>query len=254
MFIAKNHPIKHKFIDIIPKGVLNEINNYKNNLQRIPFVLNGVEYYNLNSSKKYQVCPYNKNQVICEYNVPSRQDLELKLKFHQDAKKYWKTFPLEKKYDIFLKAAELIGGKYRDKVLASTILGQGKNIYQAEIDAICESIDFLNFNVQFHQELMKEQPISPGKDFNMSSWRSLNGFVSSISPFNFTAIGVNLATAPLLMGNTVMWKPSDYSILSNYLMYEIMVEAGMPKKILNFVPGCPETFMDIITNSKDLGG
>ena len=254
MFIAKNHPIKHKFIDIIPKGVLNEINNYKNNLQRIPFVLNGIEYYGLNSSKKYQVCPYNKNQVICEYNVPSRNNLELAIEFNNNAKKYWKTFPLEKKYDIFFKAAELIGGKYRDKVLASTIFGQGKNIYQAEIDAVCESIDFLNFNVQFHQELMKEQPISPGKDFNMSSWRSLNGFVSSISPFNFTAIGINLATAPLLMGNTVMWKPSDYSILSNYLMYEIMVEAGMPKKVLNFVPGCPETFMDTITNSKDLGG
>lgn len=251
-FLAKNHPIKHNFIDKIPKGVLNEIKNYKNNLQRIPLVLNGIEYYDLN--KNYQICPYDKNQFVCEYNVANNEDLKHTIKHHHNAKKYWKLFPLEKKYDIFLKAAELIGGKYRDKVLASTILGQGKNIFQAEIDAVCESIDFLNFNVQFHQELMREQPISPGKDINQSSWGSLNGFVASISPFNFTAIGLNLATAPLLMGNTVMWKPSDNSILSNYLMYEIMAEAGMPKEVLNFVPSNPNIFMDKITESKDLGG
>jgi len=252
MYLAKNHPIKHKFIDKIPKGVLQEINNYKNNIQKVPLVINGIEI--TQNPKKYQTSPYNKNQIIAEYNVFQKEDLTNAIETHQKAKQHWKLFPLEKKYEIFLKAADLIGGKYRNQVLASTILGQGKNIFQAEIDAVCESIDFLTFGVQFHQELMREQPISPGEDFNKSSWRSLNGFVTAISPFNFTAIGLNLAATPLLMGNSVIWKPSDYSILSNYLMYEILIEAGIPKEILNFVPGCPQTLMEIITKSKDLGG
>lgn len=249
---CKNVDINFSYIDKIPKKVKEEIDILKKSTTQIPLVINGEKIYTMNT--KIQFSPYNKHQPVCNYNVANLKHIKSAIKSSQQSIKNWKEIPLNKKYDIFSKASELIVGKYYNKLLATTMLGQGKNIYQAEIDAICELADFINFNIKYHQELHQEQPISVNHELNKSSWTGLNGFVGSITPFNFTAIAGHLATAPLLMNNPVVWKPSDSSILSNYLIYEIMVEAGMPEDAIQFVPSNPELFLDTCLESRDFAG
>jgi 1-pyrroline-5-carboxylate dehydrogenase len=146
--------------------------------------------------------------------------------------------PFADRAAIFLKAADLIGGKYRYDIMAATMLGQGKNAWQAEIDAAAELCDFLRFNVQYAQELYAQQPVhnSPGV-WNRVEYRPLEGFVYAVTPFNFTAIAGNLPGAPALMGNVVLWKPSPSAIASNWLVYQILLEAGLPPNVIQFVPG-----------------
>ncbi len=138
--------------------------------------------------------------------------------------------PWNDRASIFLKAADLLSGKWRYKVMAATMLGQGKNAWQAEIDAAAELIDFLRFNVKYANELYSLQPPMNSKGvWNRSEYRPLEGFVFAVTPFNFTAIGGNLAAAPALFGNCVLWKPSPSAVLSNYLVYQVLEEAGLPK-------------------------
>ena len=153
---------------------------------------------------------------------------------------------------IFLKAADLISGKYRYELVALTMLGQGKNAWQAEIDAAAELCDFLRFNVQYAQELYAQQPVhnSPGV-WNRVEYRPLEGFVYAISPFNFTAIGGNLPCAPALMGNVVVWKPSPSAIASNYLIYRILLEAGLPSNVIQFIPGDAVEVTSIVLSHRD---
>ena len=140
-----------------------------------------------------------------------------------------------------------------DQMLAY-VLSQNKTVYEAEIDAINELVDFLRFNSYYYQQLLDKQPLNVDKNIrNTSVYNPLNGFVAAITPFNFTAIGGNLASAPLLFGNSVFWKPSDSSILSNYLFYEILLEANLPDNILNFTPMDPLQFSKTVLNHKDLG-
>lgn len=141
-------------------------------------------------------------------------------------------------------------------MLASTMLGQGKNIYQAEIDSAGEMADFLRFNAFYAKELVKYKPISekPKEILNHYRHRGLEGFVAAISPFNFTAIGGNLAAAPVLMGNVVLWKPSDTAVLSNYLIFKILEEAGLPPGVINFIPSDGPLFGDVITSQPTLAG
>lgn len=154
------------------------------------------------------------------------------------AKKLWSDTPFADRAAIFLKAADLIAGKYRYDIMAATMLGQGKNAWQAEIDAAAELVDFLRFNVKFAEELYSQQPElhSPGV-WNRLEYRPLEGFVYAITPFNFTAIAGNLPCAPALMGNVVLWKPSDSAMASNWLLYKILLEAGLPEGVIQFVPG-----------------
>ena len=149
--------------------------------------------------------------------------------------------PFADRAAIFLKAADLISTKYRYEIMAETILGQGKNAWQAEIDAAAELCDFFRFNVAYAEELYSQQPSfnAPGV-WNRAEYRPLEGFVYAVSPFNFTAIGGNLAGAPALMGNVVLWKPSDGAIASNWLVYRILREAGLPENVIQFVPGNAE--------------
>lgn len=160
--------------------------------------------------------------------------------------------PFEDRAAIFLKAADLIAGKYRYDLMAATMLGQGKNAWQAEIDAAAELVDFLRFNVKFAQDLYAQQPEhnSPGV-WNRLEYRPLDGFVYAVTPFNFTAIAGNLPCAPALMGNVVVWKPSDSAIASNWLLYQILLEAGLPKDVIQFVPGEPQMVSKCVLNSKD---
>lgn len=163
------------------------------------------------------------------------------------AKDSWEKLPFVDKCAIFLKAADLVSGKYRYDIMAATMLGQGKNIWQAEIDSAAELCDFLRFNVQYAEELYAQQVThnSPGV-WNRVEYRPLEGFVYAITPFNFTAIAANLPCAPALMGNVVVWKPSPSAMMSNWLLYQILLEAGLPPNVIQFVPGDAEEVTKVI--------
>lgn len=168
------------------------------------------------------------------------------------AKPQWESLPFADRAAIFLKAADLIAGKYRYDLMAATILGQGKNAWQAEIDAAAELIDFLRFNVAYAEELYAQQPPKNGAGiWNRVEYRALEGFVYAITPFNFTAIGGNLAAAPALMGNVVIWKPSPNAVYSNHLIQQIFLEAGLPPNVIQFVPGDAEQVTKTVLAHKE---
>uniref|UniRef100_F6SD96 Delta-1-pyrroline-5-carboxylate dehydrogenase, mitochondrial n=1 Tax=Equus caballus TaxID=9796 RepID=F6SD96_HORSE len=170
------------------------------------------------------------------------------------ARKEWDLKPVADRAQIFLRAADMLSGPHRAEVLAKTMVGQGKTVIQAEIDAAAELIDFFRFNAKFAVELEGQQPISVPPSTNSVVYRGLEGFVAAISPFNFTAIGGNLAGAPALMGNVVLWKPSDTAMLASYAVYRVLREAGLPPNIIQFVPADGPTFGDTVTSSEHLCG
>ncbi|KAJ1728045.1 1-pyrroline-5-carboxylate dehydrogenase [Coemansia biformis] len=202
----------------------------------IPLVINGRDVST--GTVLEQRNPGNKSQVLCTYENAGPKEIEEAIEGAVAARSKWEAMPLYDRQAIFLRAAELMGSKYRYKLMATSMLGQGKNIWQAEIDAATESVDFLRFNVKYSSEIYAQQPPcnAPGV-WNRSEYRGLEGFVYAVSPFNFTAIGVNLAAAPALMGNVVLWKPSASAVLSNFVAFEVMREAGVPDGVMQFVPG-----------------
>jgi 1-pyrroline-5-carboxylate dehydrogenase len=185
------------------------------------------------------------------YKTASSKEVELAITTAVSTQEKWSSMPFEDRAAIFLKAADLIAGKYRYKLMAATMLGQGKTAWQAEIDAAAELVDFLRFSVQYAQEMYAQQPEhhAPGV-WNRLEYRPLPGFVYAVSPFNFTAIAANLVCAPALMGNTVVWKPSDSAMLSNAIFMEVLLEAGLPAGVINFVPGDPTLVTDAVLASK----
>ena len=243
--------------NLIPKTnphtrIPDEVKEIMSNVLKYPITI--PDYLNKNNKNKIktQISAYDNTKPICYYK--NTDDLGMKQYFnnYQKNKNYWENLPFSNKKEIFLEAAHLIENKYYNKMLAYTILGQNKNMFEAELDAICELVDFLRFNTQYAQQIINKQPIQTPGIINKSEYNPLNGFVASITPFNFTAIGGNLASAPLLFGNSVLWKPSDNAILSNHLFYEIMLEAGLPEGVLNFCPNNPSTFLVNVLNRKDL--
>lgn len=227
-----------------------EIKYFSENPETIPLIINGQEI--LNRETKRIINPSNIKQNLGDYCQANEQDVQDAIKASLEAKKIWANMPFADRSAIFLKASELISTKYRYKMLAATMLGQGKNVFQGEIDCIGELIDFFRFNVKYASELYRSQPIeSTTGVWNRTEYRPLEGFVYAVTPFNFTAIAGGLIGAPALMGNTVVWKPSDSSILSNYLLYKILKEAGMPDGVINFVPGNPVKISEIVLNDKN---
>ncbi|KAJ2133314.1 1-pyrroline-5-carboxylate dehydrogenase [Coemansia sp. RSA 1807] len=202
----------------------------------VPLVINGREVRT--GDVKEQLNPGKKSHVVCTYENAGAKEVEEAIEGTLAAKSKWEAMPIYDRQAIFLRTADLIATKYRYKLMAASMLGQGKNIWQAEIDAATESVDFLRFNAKYASEIYAQQPPcnAPGV-WNRVEYRPLEGFVYAVSPFNFTAIGVNLAAAPALMGNTVLWKPSQGAVLSNYVAFDIMREAGVPDGVIQFVPG-----------------
>uniref|UniRef100_A0A914HXM0 Multifunctional fusion protein n=1 Tax=Globodera rostochiensis TaxID=31243 RepID=A0A914HXM0_GLORO len=201
-----------------------------------------------------QPMPFEHNRPVALFNHASSEDIRNAIQSNLLARQQWERLPLKKRADIFLHAADLVAGKYRMLLNATTMLGQAKNIQQAEIDSACELADFLRFNAYFALQNEKYQPIS-GKNYKDSMiLRGLEGFVAAIAPFNFTAIGGNLASAPALMGNVVLWKPSDTAVASNYVVYRVFEEAGLPPGVISFLPADGPTFGDAVTDSKHLAG
>ncbi len=219
----------------------------------IPLIIGGKE---VRTGKTAQVVmPHNHSQVLAEYHMAGEKEIELAVQAAMAAKAEWEALRWEERAAIFLKAAELLAGKYRYQMNAASMLTTGKTAYQAEIDAACELIDFLRFNVYYAQQIYSDQPpISPTGIWNYVQQRPLEGFVLAIAPFNFTAIAGNLPTAPAIMGNTVLLKPASSCVYTPYLLMQILKEAGMPDGVINFIPGSGRQIGDICLPHKDLGG
>ncbi|KXJ91774.1 Aldehyde/histidinol dehydrogenase [Microdochium bolleyi] len=204
----------------------------------VPLYVGGKEVKT--SQTATQKNPSDHSATLATYSLASPEHVDTAIEAALAAKPAWESLPFADRAAVFLKAADLVATKYRYEIMAATMLGQGKNAWQAEIDSAAELVDFLRFNVQYAEELMAQQPAhnSPGV-WNRVEYRPLEGFVYAVSPFNFTAIAGNLAGAPALLGNVVVWKPSDSAILSNWLLLQILHEAGLPKNVIQFVPGNP---------------
>lgn len=216
----------------------------------IPLVIGGKKIYDRPTQK--QINPGKHSQVLANVAQASKQDVKDAIAASKAAKAKWASMPWTDRAAVFLKAADLISTKYRHDMLAATMLGQGKNVFQAEIDCVAELIDFFKFNVKYAEELYQTQPAetSPGV-WNRAEYRPLEGFVYAVTPFNFTAIAGNLVGAPALMGNSVIWKPSNTAVLSNYLLLNILEEAGLPAGVVNFIPGDPVDISDVAINDPD---
>jgi 1-pyrroline-5-carboxylate dehydrogenase len=186
--------------------------------------------------------------------MATEKEVTLAINAALDAKCEWMTLSYIERAAIMAKAAELISKKYRYRINAATMLGQGKNIMQAEIDSASEVIDYLRFNNYFASLIYVEQPISESENINRLEYRPLEGFVYTVTPFNFTAIASNLNTSVALMGNTTVWKPATTSLLSNYYLMKIFEEAGMPAGVINFVPGSGSLISNIVLRHKDMAG
>jgi 1-pyrroline-5-carboxylate dehydrogenase len=186
--------------------------------------------------------------------MATEKEVSLAINAALDAKCEWMTLAWMERAAIMAKAAELISKKYRFQINAATMLGQGKNVLQAEIDSACEVIDYLRFNTYFASLIYQEQPISESENINRLEYRPLEGFVYTVTPFNFTAIASNLSTSVALMGNTTVWKPATTSLLSNYYLMKILEEAGIPSGVINFIPGNGSLISNIVLKHKDLAG
>ena len=182
------------------------------------------------------VCPHNHSHTLAHVHQASSDDVNSAIQAAINAQRDWAQWSFEDRAAVFLKAADLLAGPWRQKLNAATMLGQSKTAYQAEIDSACELIDFLRWNVAFARDLQQNQPASSTGMRNALEYRSLEGFVYAVTPFNFTAIGGNLACAPALMGNSVLWKPATTAALSNYFVFELLEAAGLPPGVINFVP------------------
>jgi 1-pyrroline-5-carboxylate dehydrogenase len=200
------------------------------------------------------VSPHNHRHVLGQAHQADARALNAAVAAARRAHREWSNWRFEDRAAVFLRAAELLAGPWRQTINAATMLGQSKTAFQAEIDSACELVDFLRFNVYYAEQIYAQQPMSPPGVWNRLDYRALEGFVYAITPFNFTAIGGNLPTAPALMGNTVVWKPAATAALSNYLFAELLIEAGMPPGVINFVVGDSQQISARLLGDRQLAG
>jgi len=218
----------------------------------IPLIIGGQE---IRTGKTQQsVMPFKHKHVLAQYHMAEPKHIQMAIKAAMAARREWSGWSFEDRAAVLLKAAELLATSQRATVNAATMLGQAKTAFQTEIDAACELIDFWRFNVSYAQELYHEQPISSAGVWNQLEYRPLEGFVYAVSPFNFTAIGGNLSTAPVLMGGVSIWKPASSAMLSAYYVMRVLEAAGMPPGVINFLPGSAGMITDGLLASPDLAG
>ncbi|MBK8594664.1 MAG: L-glutamate gamma-semialdehyde dehydrogenase [Holophagales bacterium] len=218
----------------------------------IPLVIGGKEIRTGRMAKA--VMPHDHRHVLADVHLAGPAEVALAIDASRKAKHDWAHMPWEARVAIFLKAAELLAGPYRDVLNAATMLGQSKTCHQAEIDSACETIDFLRFNARYYAEVLTEQPESGPGTWNRMEHRPLEGFVFAVAPFNFTAIASNLAAAPALCGNTVLWKPASTSLFSAYQLTRLWREAGLPDGVINMLPGSGRAIGDPVLNDPNLAG
>ncbi|SFG72613.1 delta-1-pyrroline-5-carboxylate dehydrogenase [Desulfotomaculum arcticum] len=230
----------------------NKLVELKKEVIEIPLIIGGKEVKT--GILKDCVSPHNHQHVLARYHVAGEKELKMAIEASLEAKKMWQNMKWEHRAAIFLKAADLLAGPWRDTINAATMLGQSKTAHQAEIDSACELIDFLRFNIYFAQEIYKEQPISKNYEWNRLEYRPLEGFVLAITPFNFTAIGGNLPTAPAMLGNVVNWKPASTAVYSNYYFMKLLQEAGLPDGVINFIPSNGKDINTTVIPDENLAG
>jgi 1-pyrroline-5-carboxylate dehydrogenase len=228
------------------------IKQMANERVEIPIIIGGQEIRTGETAQS--VMPHNHRHVLADWHKASSSQVQQAIKAAAEARAEWANWAWEDRAAIFLKAAELLATTWRATVNASTMLGQSKTVFQAEIDAACELIDFWRFNVAYAQQLYDEQPLSTSTMWNQLDYRGLEGFVYAVSPFNFTSIGGNLSTAPALMGNTVIWKPASSAMLSAYYLMRLLEAAGLPPGVINFVPGDAAEISNTLLAHRDLAG
>jgi 1-pyrroline-5-carboxylate dehydrogenase len=224
----------------------------KSKTHDIPMYIGGKE---VRSNKQTELRPPHETaHLIGQFHVSDTTHINDAIASALAAREAWANTPWEHRAAIFMKAAELLATKYRFKMNAATMLGQSKNAFQAEIDSACELIDFLRFNVHFLSKIYNEQPISPQGFNNRLEYRPLEGFVVAITPFNFTAIGGNLPTAPAMCGNVVVWKPANTQVLAASLFMDILIEAGLPAGVINLIYPSGATIADVCFKHPDFTG
>lgn len=251
---AKNEPVKsYAPGDTETLNLKSKLQEMKNTPVDIPMYIGSKEIFTEEKISMHP--PHEINHTLGTFNKGNASHVEAAISAALEAKESWAKMPWESRAAIFLRAADLLAGPYRDRMNAATMLAQSKNAMQAEIDAACEMIDFFKFNVQYMSEIYAQQPPenSPGV-WNQLEYRPLEGFVFALSPFNFTSIAANLCSAPAMMGNTVVWKPAETQIYSAQVIMELYKEAGLPDGVINLVYVDGPTTGDIIFNHRDFAG
>lgn len=234
------------------ENVLKAYKSMYNSTIEVPMYINGE---NIKTGQTQAMRPPHDHQhVVGVYHTANKSHIEQAIATALEARKTWSQLPWEQRAGIFLKAAELIAGPYRAKINAATMMAQSKTVHQAEIDAACEFIDFLRFNVQFMTEIYNDQPQSTNATWNRIEYRPLEGFTYAVTPFNFTAIAGNLPACMALMGNVVVWKPSDSQIYSAKVIMDVFEEAGVPAGVINVVFGDPVMITETVLSSPDFSG
>lgn len=250
--MPKNEPVK-AYLPGSPEraSLKKELERQSAQVVQVPMLIGGKEVWTERKTKA--VMPHDHAHVIAEAASGGEKELKDAIAAALAARKAWTEMPMEHRVSIFLKAADLIAGPMRDKVNAATMLGQSKTAYQAEIDT-CELIDFLRFNVYYLQQIYDRQPNNTPNVWNRIEYRPLEGFVTAISPFNFTSIGANLPTAPAVAGNVVLWKPATTAVLSNYYVMQALMAAGLPAGVINFVPSRGSDMSKYVLSDPNLAG
>jgi len=250
-------PVNEQMLEFLPgspeKASLKaKIQELKQTTIDIPLIIGGKEV----RTGKTAACiiPHKKDHVLATYHLAGEAEIRMAIDAALEAKKSWEKMPWEHRCAIFMKAAELISGPWRDTLNAATMLGQSKTAYEADADSACEIMDFFRYNTYYMRQIIEQQPECIPGIFNRIEYRPLEGFVFAVTPFNFTAIGANLPTSPAMVGNTVLWKPASTSVYSNYFLMKCLEEAGLPAGVINFVPGPGSVVGPIVMSDKNLAG
>jgi 1-pyrroline-5-carboxylate dehydrogenase len=250
---AINEPVKSYAPDSPEKAaVVNAYQKMWSETIDVPLYIGSAQIKTGN--KKTMSAPHDHKHIVGTYHLAEKQHIELAINNALEAKTKWAALAWEQRAAIFLKAAELIAGPYRARINAATMIAQSKTIYQAEIDASCELIDFLRFNVEFMTQIYNDQPKSNSDMWNRVEYRPLEGFVYAVTPFNFTAIAGNLPTSAAMMGNVVIWKPASTQVFSANLLMQIFIEAGLPEGVINMVMGDSAMISETLLSDKNLAG
>ena len=251
--IPANEPVK-AYLEGSPERIAldAELKRQYNTVLDIPIIIGGKEIRTGNTGKV--VCPHEHGHVLATFHKVGEKEVQMAIDAAMEAHKIWSETPWTTRAAIVLKCAELLATKYRPILNAACMLGQSKNIYQAEIDSACETIDFFRYNVHFASKIYGMQPKNGAGNINHTEYRPLEGFILAVTPFNFTSIASNLCMTPVLMGNVALWKPSTTSTLSNYYLMQLYKEAGLPDGVINFLPGSGSLIGKVATSSKWFAG
>ncbi|XP_045469372.1 delta-1-pyrroline-5-carboxylate dehydrogenase, mitochondrial isoform X2 [Harmonia axyridis] len=254
-FPVKNEPVLGYLKNSPERKQLEDaIKQLSSQVEEVPLVIGDKEYKT--DDVRYQVMPHNHKHKIAKFYYANKELLNKAIQVATETQKKWDRVPIADRIKIWDRAATMMSKEWRARLNAATMLGQSKTMVQAEIDSAAELIDFFRFNSYFFKEAIKYQPISenPKETINSMRYRGVDGFMAAVAPFNFTAIGGNLAYTPALAGNAVLWKPSDTALLSNWQIFKICREAGVPAGVVNFVPADGPVFGDTITASPHFAG